>query len=834
MERQAFIDALAALYEPSTFRNHMSRFKDARGTQASFLQMDDVEFARFCAEHPPLLCAALAQPPVQGGDPLRAKQMYHLVAPAADKAGKLFSDLTAALAEVTDFVAKAIGGDLSAMRAGKRREIDAHQKLLDRVQQYLAALSGTAGHEYPVTLDALGFGAEAVASWVDFRKAVDDVEVAMTAAAATPASTASAVAPAGDDSAAADAEFSERATKLYETHKPLLEVLCQGGGGLMRYLDPGMASDEARATLYAEGLAEVLRMARKVSRPNGFGPKRLHSFARYLAESADEQASFREQIEREMRNCLETLARIDDYKGQGFVADKIRDGAARAMRIDALLKQLRDVEGLVVPAADEVGLDAQARGRIATVLAKLDGEDAAKADLAAKTQDFLPYFMETWRQHDDLVRALCGRGSGLQFGNREMILRFGEQVAGFDHAQIQQRFREYGAEPPEQQGFYRDVLDLQNLYKAQLDNSIGPELLAHVREYTNGLSSPILSTRAYSFERLSNARLAIRIFKSIFRKVDTSALLPAEQLLGEVFDPLWSQVAGGPAHEAMLGQIRFAEAKVDLAAADPGFPDTVDITKGIYLYAYSDRPLEWREPLNGRVSLMLGDTRVEVSLAANGMGKTAYLGLWLLPSENDALDAGLIRAAGAFLGALASGQVHEVPVRVLVDVVHEIAGGILQIDCRKLKPDALAKRVEKLAKLAEQRAARTAELPAYFADAYKPFKDPSLARDKIEAVIRESYSEIAELLSLRVVHHSREEFNVERNRLGQPVQRTSNGLAAVVFRGTDGKCYFTEDCLMFRQWWDFSGGRFGERTSVLAFGWNPVHIDEAKLAVLTD
>ncbi|OJJ14541.1 hypothetical protein BKI52_42965 [marine bacterium AO1-C] len=124
-------------------------------------------------------------------------------------------------------------------------------------------------------------------------------------------------------------------------------------------------------------------------------------------------------------------------------------------------------------------------------------------------------------------------------------------------------------------------------------------------------------------------------------------------------------------------------------------------------------------------------------------------------------------------------------------------------DITKLKTNA-----ELAVKRSENNFARLRTLPPIFTYPAKRFKDARLSSANIRRMLMAKIRNCAQVLKIHPVAFGAADWKIEKNDVGIPKYKQSNGRIAITFRGKDGWCYFVHYARLVQDYQ--GGGRYGK------------------------
>lgn len=836
MERQAFIDAVAALYEPPQFRNYMMMFKNAGGTTQAFEQMEDEFWQQFIAAQPALLVEAKDQPPVAGADPMRAKQMYHLIAPADDKAGKIFKELKEGFQELKKFAEKMLGESQETLASDRfKGQLEKKKRFVERCEAYAAALASAGDHPYPKLLADLGYDADVAAHWGGALRSVEGAKakVPETSGPAAPAS-----ASGGSDEDAGFEEFLKAAEVVVETYKQQIEWL--RNARLPELLSPRTNSDEDFEKFMSSDIFALMKQAQGFEQSSAPGMARiLLSFAKGLPNNNSTLIqSVKLVLAEAKRNAQAVNAGRD-------VADAMALSAIQVARLKRILGELEKegVEGLPTDLhfkdyefaiEDAAAFDAAA-GASATAKAEKTAAEAAAKELE-------PYFRDKYEKFYPLVDALAGHDVAVPVGKPAELFKMKVEIDAFDLEDVEAKCNSCTQLPDGKLMDFRDkVLTIRGKFQANLEESWAPGLLAMAESGLKEVNGE--KYRGQGLVSMATARESVKLLRNLLPGINVSSLDAVDAFLVKHLDPLQAQfMAAGSLHEENLGQARFSSKALDLGKGEAAFDDIIDVNGECYAYMFVDYPPLWMSEGGNwagfHFALLEGADHERVpaaELPLSKQGDKAWVRIGVIPSEKEAYDERFLLRMKDFICSLDAGKVHEL--EVVVSTGGRNCTGVLKLDMTTFDKAKFEMRMAKLAAIAEKRAADDVELPEIFNKPYAGIKEPTMSKEKLEEAAAAYIENIKRVVSFRLAHFRDVDFNVEKTPLGIPTQRLTTAAGCIVWEDNDGKFWVANECLTFRQYWQQqkgSNGDYGEDITVLFFDWNPKKIAAEKIKHLKD
>jgi hypothetical protein len=133
------------------------------------------------------------------------------------------------------------------------------------------------------------------------------------------------------------------------------------------------------------------------------------------------------------------------------------------------------------------------------------------------------------------------------------------------------------------------------------------------------------------------------------------------------------------------------------------------------------------------------------------------------------------------------------------------AAGEFSIDLTGMDKAKMAADAKAAMTKVEENIAKNQQLPAAFKKKSAVFKDPALSVNNIKAIVKREWgSYIAQVLKVAIVNDGKNNWEVAKDDLGYPENKQNSCAIYIAYKGTDGKCYFIDQSILFVK--DYEGG----------------------------
>jgi len=259
-------------------------------------------------------------------------------------------------------------------------------------------------------------------------------------------------------------------------------------------------------------------------------------------------------------------------------------------------------------------------------------------------------------------------------------------------------------------------------------------------------------------------------------------------------------------HEAHLGKILFSNQPITLGKEDPStFKTTFSFKENIYAIAYLEAPLQQY----AYSSFTEGNDNASYSIQINGRQEhipfeiskefksNTYWQIEIIPNPDNALHETTAFDWYEHLRQLPPG-VHEVQLWLWVNG-KEVAAFETPLTLNwqsGIDADWLKQNAEECSEKAVANFAEIRELPEWFAEPDISFTADELSKNRISQMYKAVVDDCAEVKQVHVhfrgAENSKDNWNIEKNEFDIPLQKRQNGIIGIVYKSTDGSCYYEE------------------------------------------
>lgn len=351
---------------------------------------------------------------------------------------------------------------------------------------------------------------------------------------------------------------------------------------------------------------------------------------------------------------------------------------------------------------------------------------------------------------------------------------------------------------------YKTLLSFQDTYTKLFEEEVKP--------YANQLIEKAYQLKARSpKEAISQLEEASTLSGAALRSLPDYQ--PAQALKQDVDKALasiggsyYAGVYTSPFHKQNAGKVLFSKSPIIIGKENPAqFTTQFAATDKIYAVAY----------LKGSIKdLAGGETKANYQYSVDGapleridfrhnaedLAKSYYL-IEILPAPEHATHTVDAPAWAEALGSL-SPRPHQLKIELTAPGYwgEPFAGGSISLDLSNANPEQLKATAAKAAAHAKASYVNPTKVPEEFGRASRAFQDPQLSAANLKAAIEREWS--CKVLKL-VIEPEGSDWHIDKNNLGLPTKKVTNGHAHVLYKDADGNCRYVVH-LGFRR--DYEGG----------------------------
>lgn len=277
--------------------------------------------------------------------------------------------------------------------------------------------------------------------------------------------------------------------------------------------------------------------------------------------------------------------------------------------------------------------------------------------------------------------------------------------------------------------------------------------------------------------------------------------------------------------EATIGTIKFSKSPIVIGQANQ-FTDEFTIHDNIYaIVELNGKISELGSGTDGGYFLLFdgGQNYHNINFAHNPADlENDYYLIDILPAPDKAIHSvDPVEFSKAFM-IIPKGK-HKID--ITFSTGEELASGSFSIDMAGYDKQKIVANAKKASKNAENNYAKTVSLPAEFNQESQKFDDPALSQANMKKICKKSLSDCSQVLKIVVLGDgTSDDYHLFKNSLGVPLYKQTKPGVAILYKGSDGWCYFMKNIEFKREY--TGGGKYAAPKLIEGI---PVKIDCSKV-----